>query len=437
VPTTPSGESSFVTRAFAMNSATSQAAQAAQAIATDAGPRDDPRQRLRALIDANWTTQAIAAAVRLRLPQLLVNGVQTVEALALQASCHQPSLHRLLRALTSIGVVSEPEPGRFALTETGRWLDADAPGSLAAWAELCGTNAWAAWGLLHECVRTGTSVRKQRGGAGGFEHLARDAAAALLFNRAMVGLSSPVAASVAAEVDFAGVQRVVDVGGGFGELIVAVLMAHADMTGVLFDMAHAIGPAQERITAAGVGQRCELVAGDFFDAVPAGGDIYFLKSVLHDWDDGQCTAILVACAKAMGADARLLVVERLMPEHLEDSPQHRSIARGDLNMLITQEGRERTLGQYRTLLQAAGLSLTESQPLRSGFDVLTVHLTPARPRAAPPPPDHPAPPPPAIAPDRPAPVPPASAAYPSPRWRRGVRTAAPRPGRPAPRSAPG
>lgn len=337
----------------------------------DANKNDDARQRLRALIDANWTTQAIAATVRLQLPDLLLNGAKTAEALASQASCHLPSLLRLLRALTSISILWERPDGRFELTETGRLLGVDAPGSLAAWAELCGTSSWVAWGRLDECVRSGTSVRKQGSGAGGFDHLVKDDAAALLFNRAMVGLSRPVALSVAAEVDFTGVRCVVDVGGGFGELIAAVLSIHPRVKGVLFDMGHAIGRAHDRVAAAGVAERCELVAGDFFQAVPTGADAYVLKSILHDWNDEQCIAILVNCAKAMPADARLLIVERLMPERFEDSPYDRGIARGDLNMLIAQEGKERTLEQYRTLLQAAGLHLKKSLTLSCDFDVLT------------------------------------------------------------------
>lgn len=337
----------------------------------DPDRHDDARQRLRTLIEANWTTQAIAATVRLRLPDLLADGAQTAQALASQASCHLPSMLRLLRALTSISILSEGEDGRFELTETGRLLGTEVPGSMAAWAELCGTSAWVAWSRLADCVRSGLSARKQNSGAGGFDHLVKNDAAALLFNRAMAGLSRPVAASVAAEVDFAGVGRVVDVGGGFGELIAAVLSIHPRVKGVLFDMGHAIGRAHDSLAAAGVADRCELMAGDFFDAVPPGADAYLLKSVLHDWDDEQCTVILGNCAKAMPHNARLLIIERLMPERFEDSPHDRGIARGDLNMLVAQDGRERTLEQYQTLLQAAGLHLKRSLALTSGFDVLT------------------------------------------------------------------
>ncbi|MBC7939748.1 MAG: methyltransferase, partial [Chitinophagaceae bacterium] len=128
--------------------------------------------------------------------------------------------------------------------------------------------------------------------------------------------------------------------------------------------------AHDSLAAAGVADRCELVAGNFFESVTPGADAYVLKTVLHDWDDEQCKLILSNCAKAMPPDARLLIVERLMPEHFEDSPHDRGIARGDLNMLIAQDGKERTLEQYKALLDAAGLHLKRSLKLSIGFDVL-------------------------------------------------------------------
>lgn len=329
-----------------------------------------PRTRLRALIEASWTTQAIAAAVQLGLPGMLIDGPQSVQALAQQTSCHTPSLLRLLRALASIEIVAQREGGRIELTDTGRLLSADAPGSLAAWAEYCGTSSWAAWGQLRECVQTGRSVRRQSG-AGGFDHLENNAQAALLFNRAMVELSRPVAEAIASEVNFAGVNSVVDVGGGFGELLIAVLCAHPHMRGHLFDMAHAIDAAHSRLADAGVAERCQLVAGSFFDAVPAGADAYLLKSVLHDWDDDRCVTILTKCAQAMSSNSRLLIVERLMPEHMSVSTYDQGIARGDLNMLVAQDGQERTLENYRDLLLVAGLRLMEPLTLSVGFTVLT------------------------------------------------------------------
>ena len=333
-------------------------------------PPSAVRARLRELIDANWTTQAIAVAVQLRLPDMLIDAPRSIETLAGQASCHMPSLLRLLRALTSIGVVKEQSDGCFALTEIGMLLGADVPGSMAAWAELSGTSSWAAWSQLLSCVRSGHSARKQATGADGFEHLQHDADAALLFNRAMVSVSQPVAAALASEVDFAGVAHVVDVGGGRGTLLAAVLRAHPRMQGTLFDMAHAVDAARTHLAEAGVSERCHVVGGDFFEAVPAGADAYLLKTVLHDWNDERCVAILACCARAMPASGRLLVVERLMPARYAVTAQDQGIARGDLNMLVAQNGRERTLDEYRALLANAGLALAGSLTLTVGFSVL-------------------------------------------------------------------
>lgn len=346
-----------------MNSATAEPVSQAM----DTGVR----AQLRSLIDANWTTQAIAAAVQLRLPELLAGAPLSAQALARQASCHPQSLLRLLRALASIGILVQQASDHFSLSDMGHLLRADAPGSMSAWAELCGTASWAAWGRLRECVQSGQSVSKLAGAEDGFEHLQQDAQAALLFNRAMVGLSRSVAAAVVREMNFSGVERIVDVGGGYGELLCAILCANPGMQGVLFDMAHAIPAAHEHVAAAGVAERCECVTGSFFDAVPAGADAYLLKSILHDWGDAQCAAILANCAQAMPPHARLVILERVVPEQVSVSAHDQGIARMDLNMLVRQGGQERTLEQYRALLASVGLRLAGVQSLSGGFSALS------------------------------------------------------------------
>ena len=337
-------------------------------------PRPDLGARVLALINANWTTQAISAAVQLGLPEGLSDGPLSVLALAERTSCHAPSLLRLLRALASVGIVVQAEDGRFALTEMGTLLSTEARGSLAAWAEFCGTHSWTAWGQLSDCVRSGQSVRKRAGHAEAFQHLEEDPEAASLFNRAMVSLTGSIAATVVDAVDFAGVQRLVDVGGGVGELLAAVLRAHPLMRGVLFDMAHATQAAGVRLREAGVAERCEVVTGSFFDAVPAGADAYLLKSILHDWDDEHCSLVLAQCARAMQTHARLLIVERMLPEHVSVSAHDQAIARSDLNMLVGPGGCERTHEQYCSLLKASGLRPTDLRALSGGFSVLDAAL---------------------------------------------------------------
>lgn len=327
----------------------------------------DERARLLSLINANWTTQAISVAAQLGLPELLRDGPQSADALAQATHCHGPSLARLLRALTSIDVLSESTDGRFELTSVGALLRAGATGSLAAWAEFCGTRSWATWGRLVESVRTGDSIRKQTSGADGFHHLQDDAQGALLFNRAMVDLTQPVALAVASKVDFSGMRLIVDVGGGYGELLSSILSEHPPLRGILFDLAHATATATSRLAAAGVADRCTLVTGSFFYAVPDGADGYLLKSVLHDWDDDQAVQILRNCRHRMGPNAKLFVIERIAPQHFCDSPHDQGIARSDLNMLVGTGGRERTETQYRELLDAAKLRITRLQELVGSY----------------------------------------------------------------------
>jgi hypothetical protein len=327
---------------------------------------------LLAAINASWTTQAIAAAVELRIPELLATAPLASEALAREAGCDAAALQRLLVALASLDLVAVDDDGRFALTEYGALLRADAADSLAAWALFSARHAGSVWPHLAESVRRGCSVRTNSGGSDDFAHLDVDPAAADLFHRAMTELTRPIAAAFAAAVDLRWARRVVDVGGGYGRLIATVLVAHPDTRGVLFDLAHAIAVAPPQLERAGVAGRCELVCGSFFDAVPAGADAYLLKSVLHDWDDEHSATILGACRRAMAssADARLFVIERLAPERFSATPRDRAIAQSDLNMLVSLGGRERTEAEYRAMLCRAGLEPKQTHELVSEFSAI-------------------------------------------------------------------
>jgi hypothetical protein len=336
-----------------------------------AAPQDvDARARLLSLINAHWTTQAVSVATQLRLPELLRDGPQTADVLAQATRCHRQSLLRLLRALTSIDLLREATNGLFALTLAGTLLRSDVPGSLAAWAVLCGTRSWATWGRLAESVRGGESVRKQTSGVDGFSHLENDPEGALLFNRAMVELTQPVAMAVAQTIDFSAMSVIVDVGGGYGELIAAILAESPSLRGILFDLAHATNAAGERLAAAGVEGRCTIVTGSFFKTIPGEANAYLLKSVLHDWDDDAAVEILRNCRRAMAPKAKVLVIERLAPEHFSSSPRDQDIARSDLNMLVATGGRERTERQYRAMFDAAELRMTRLLALSGPFSVL-------------------------------------------------------------------
>ena len=339
-------------------------------IPTGNGPSAGDRERLFGLINAGWTTQVIATAVKLGLIDAMASGPASVQALAEAVQAHAPSVDRLLRATASLELCMQNAAGDFSLTPTGSLLRADRADSLCAWAELGGGRIWAQWGRLGESVRTGHSIRKLTLPDDDFSHLDDDVQAAELFNRAMVELTQSVANDAARSVDFSAARRVVDVGGGYGQLLCSILAANPSLHGVLFDMAHATGHLAPHFEAAGVADRCELAAGDFFKAVPQGADVYLLKSILHDWDDERCLVILRNCRRAMQPAARLLIVERIASERVSASPHDQAVARSDLNMMVANGGCERTQAAYLGLLEAADLKLAQVTLLTGPFSVI-------------------------------------------------------------------
>lgn len=331
---------------------------------------DDERSQLLALIEASWTTQAIRAACLIDLPQHLAAGAQDCATLAAKTRSDAAALRRLLRALATIGICRDDGADRFALTTTGALLRGDHPQSLQAWALQVGGPQWQRLGELAESVRSGESWHQRHQGRGSYDALASQPENAAMFHRAMVELTRRVAADVLHAVDFNGARRIVDVGGGSGELLAAVLAAHPAAQGVLFDQEHAVALALPVLQRAGVAARCECVAGSFFDSVPAAGDVYLLKSVLHNWDDERCVAILRRCREAMATDARLLLIERLVPEQVGTTARDRALARSDLTMLVGPGGREREPREFALLLEAAGMALAGVRATRGAMSVI-------------------------------------------------------------------
>jgi SAM-dependent methyltransferase len=334
--------------------------------------RSDPpgASRLLDIIGGSWMSQAVYVAAELRIADLLAGGPKRVDELAKAAGCHPPSLARLMRGLASLGICVEWEDGRFDLTPMGSLLRSDAPDSLRSWAIVWGKLQWPVWGNLLHSVRTGESARTLVLGTKGYEHLARDAEAATVFNRAMTEVTRLVANEVARVYDFSGARRIVDVGGGYGQLVTAILKAHPKARGVVVDMPHASEAAKLYARDAGVAERCEFVAGDFFESVPPGGDTYLLKSVLHNWNDEKSALILRNCGRAMPRGAKLLLVERIFPARLDVSPAHQAVARSDLNMLVGPGGHERTEVEFRNLLGAAGFTPVEVFATSTEFSII-------------------------------------------------------------------
>ena len=322
------------------------------------------------MISASWMSQAVCVAAELCIADQLANGAKGVDDLARVTQSQPASLRRLMRALASLGLCAECDDGSFELTATGALLRTDAVPSLRSWAIWWGRYRWPMWGELRECVCAGHSECQRAGSA----HVDDDPAAAAVFNQAMVELTRLTAVEVLRVYDFSTVGRLVDVGGGYGELLAMLLAAHPQMQGTLFDLPSAIACAAAHLVRAGVAERCELVAGSFFESVPGGADAYVMKSVLHSWSDERSRTILRNCCQAMPNHARLVLVERIMPARMRGCASERPAARSDLHMLIGSGGRERTQAEFAALLADSGLQATEFIP--AGLDHWVIEAVP-------------------------------------------------------------
>jgi len=322
------------------------------------------------LIAGSWTSDALAVAVELKLPDLLAPGPLNLAELASATRCDPDALARLLRALATIDVCIEGPDGFFAITPMGERLREDHPQSLHFWTLYWTRSMRPLWSHLIESVRTGHSVRKAVTGFEGFERQQQDPAAAAIFNNTMVELTRLVASEVARAYDFTAVRTIVDVGGGYGELITQILRQTPHLTGTLFDLPHAIEGARQRLDEARLSLRCECLAGDFFDWIPGGADLYVLKSVIHDWPDDRALTILKTCRRAVPPAGRLLLVERVRPNRAHNCETHRQIARSDLAMLLGLGSQERSEAQFRELLVSAGFDVVRVEAVALAFSLI-------------------------------------------------------------------
>ena len=319
---------------------------------------------LRRLIDGYQVSQAIHVAATLGIADLLKDGPRTSDELAAEAGADPGVLYRLLRALAAAGVFHEEDGRRFSLTELGKGLRSDAPEPLAGWAAFIGRPYyWQAWGHLLHSVRTGENAFQHVHDTDVWNYRAEHAEESSIFDRAMTDLTRTSNRRLVDGYDFGRFSTVVDVGGGRGALLAALLVEHPEMTGVLFDQPHVVAGADEVLDAAGVADRCRVVAGSFFEEVPAGGDAYVLKAIIHDWEDEESVAILRNCRRVVPDEGRLLLIERIVGAPNEDS----FTKFADLNMLVSPGGKERTLDEYAALLAAAGFRLDgEGDPVIEG-----------------------------------------------------------------------
>lgn len=326
-----------------------------------------PAVELLNLMTGYWASQAVYVAAKLHLADECHGSPRTVEELAVAAGADAPSLGRLLRALATVGLFVEGPSGVFSLTEMGALLRSETSDSARALAIMYAEEQYRAWGHLLYSVQTGQPSFDHLYGMGVFEYYKTHPEAARTFDAAMTGLTNQMASVVAATCDFSRFRTVVDVGGGHGALLTAVLQRNAQARGILFDLPHVVEGAASTLVRAGIADRCTAIGGDFFESIPGGGDAYMLKQVLHDWDDDRCVAILKNCHRVMPSTSRLLLVEFVLPPGNEPFLGKWV----DLHMLVMAPGaRERTADEYQALLVRGGFTTCSVVPTPIGPSVL-------------------------------------------------------------------
>jgi len=319
------------------------------------------------MLTGMWVSQVMSAVAQLGVPDLIAAGTRSAGHLAEECSADENALRRLLRAAATIGLVVETVPNEFALTPVGETLRANVPGSLRDFviAETA-PGHWLPWGRLVDAVRRSGSMAKKTMGIEPWEYYATNVEEGRCFARGMSNLSAIASEAVAHVYDPGDVHRVVDVGGSEGVLLRGILRRAPNARGVLFDRADVIEGARRAVAESGMAGRIELASGDFFTDVPRGGDLYLLKSILHDWPDDKCEEIVKSVHRAAAEGSRLVVVEGLLP----DTPQPSPVTLMDMNMLVMLGGRERTAGEYTALLQRCGYEVARVIPTGGMFSVI-------------------------------------------------------------------
>ena len=320
---------------------------------------------------AYWVSQFVCTAANMRLADHLADGPQSASELSAVTGANPRALHRFMRTLASLGILTQDTGDRFALTPLGAALKSDAPGAARATVlAMGGPTLRSAFAEFQYSLETGKTAMEKVWGMPLFDYLAQHPQEAAQFSEAMVGIHGAEPPAVAAAYDFSRLGTIVDVGGATGNMLGHILKRHSQPRGILFDRPHVVTDAPALLRAHGVEGRVSIEHGSFFDSVPAGGDAYILSHIIHDWNEDQCLTILGHCRKAMKRGAKLLIVEFVLPEG--DTPHFGKIV--DMVMLTIPGGEERTAAEYRTLLAAAGLKMTRVVPTASDVSIVEAEL---------------------------------------------------------------
>ena len=324
-----------------------------------------PRQQLLQMITSYWSAMSIHVAAKLKLADLVKDAPKTAPQLAQATKTHPQALYRLLRALASVEIFAEDEQGRFRLTPMAECL-LDQHGTQRAVALMMGDEHFRSWGELLYSVQTGKPAFDHVYGKPVFDWLSEHPDAAKVFDAAMTGFHGPETQAMIDAYDYTGINTVVDIGGGNGTVLLAVLKKYPAMKGILYDLPGVIERAKKNLADAGLASRCQTIAGSFFEAAPPGGDAYQMRHIIHDWTDEQCHTILSHCRKVMPAHGRLLVIEMVIKPRNEPQPAKWL----DLNMLVLPGGRERTETEYGEMFNKAGFRLERIVPTPTEVSVI-------------------------------------------------------------------
>jgi SAM-dependent methyltransferase len=322
--------------------------------------------QLSQMIRGYWVSQIVGTLARLEIADRLAHGPLEPSALAKAVECEPRATLRLLRAAVSVGLIAALPDGRFGLAPAGELLRSDVPDSVRDFAiAMTAPGHWLPWGRLTEAIRKGERQAAAALGHELFDYYAANPSEGSAFTGAMANHSAGVAGALARALDTSAENHVVDIGGASGTIIAALLKVNPALRGTILERADVVPRAEAELTKLGLSSRCRAVAGDFFDSVPE-ADLYILKIILHDWDDQQSVTILRNCARAMRPNGRVVLVERLVPEHGDAG----EAALSDLNMLVLLPGRERTTSEFAELFRAAGLKLDRISELTSSLTLI-------------------------------------------------------------------
>jgi hypothetical protein len=322
-----------------------------------------PHEILFGMVIGMWAAQTVGTLARLGIPDAVAGGAATAKAVAEKLSLDPDATYRLMRGAAAAGIFHRPDAETFVPTPLGELLRSDVPGSLRSFLDVqTAPGHWLSWGRLDATVEAGKAQVEQALGSDIWTYFNQNPIELRTFAEAMTGLSTSLVAAVLEAHDFGDVKRVVDVGGSQGVFLAGVLNQQPSAQGVLFDLPQVIAQGGEGLRQAGVADRVESVSGDFFEGVPAGGDLYLLKHILHDWDDAACIQILKNCRAAMAPGGKVAVAEMLIGGYAD--PPGPAIFL-DLNMMVMLPGRERTVEEFAALFAAAGLRLANVVPTKS------------------------------------------------------------------------